>query len=514
MAVQDYLKSMDFPTLRDLMLDMAPQDVDRSEGSFLYDAVTPIALFTSEIFNQMQLILSESFIGSATGANLDNIAATMPRLYRRPATSERLKLHLEPYTAQIFETVQSGTTTLKFANSAGELFSINTDVESPVRNMGTYINVFVIKDSLGDGSSVKGEAMEPQPAIDGLSVCQIEEITANGDDEESDDEFRVRIWATMASPFLGSVADYQRKIFAEFPSSPNGFIVSNCMIIPRGSRSGYICVIPAKLSVDNETIHCTSGEIESLQNYLDERIGRVGGFGTSVAPIGHVIKVRDFSDFNLDFHVEVVAASGTSGGISADSLVRTATIAYLQSIINEVIPSVTNYSQAARRFVVFLIYYYLNAHESAILTTLRQRFGASMIRNVVVKRVITPDTPEINYYDRGEFIFVTTDEVREGYIEVGGRPVPYNDFFATYEYAGSEPLPEGLSLEFIKIGQNLGFRYTNSGSAFHVEKFIVKETLTKTLTEQKDLVLRSGDSKGVLPMLRNLYVSVTEEGVR
>jgi hypothetical protein len=224
--------------------------------------------------------------------------------------------------------------------------------------------------------------------------------------------------------------------------------------------------------------------------------------------------VRDFSDFNLDFHVEVVAASGTSGGISADSLVRTATIAYLQSIINEVIPSVTNYSQAARRFVVFLIYYYLNAHESAILTALRQRFGASMIRNVVVKRVITPDTPVINYYDGGEFSFATTAIQVSSYVEVGGRPVPYNDFFATYEYAGEEPLPEGLELEFIKIGQNLGFRYTNSGSAFYVEKFIVKETLTKTLAEQKDLVLRSGDSKGVLPMLRNLYVSVTEEGVR
>ena len=54
MALVDYLESMDFVTLRQYMLEMAPDDVDASEGSFIYDAVTPIAMFVSEMFSQMK----------------------------------------------------------------------------------------------------------------------------------------------------------------------------------------------------------------------------------------------------------------------------------------------------------------------------------------------------------------------------------------------------------------------------------------------------------------------------
>lgn len=512
MAVQDYLESMDFLTLRDLILSMAPSNVDTSEGSFLYDAVTPIALFTSEVFNQMQLILSESFIGTATGSNLDNIAATMPRIYRRQATRERLMLHLEPYTPQIFSTLQDRISTMKFSNSDGELYSVNLDMESPLRNMTTYINVFVIKDVYGNGTAVKTDPFEPRPTVDGLTQCICEEVVANGDEEETDDEFRVRVWATMASPFLGSVADYQRKIFAEFPSSTNGFVVSNCMIIPRGSRSGYICVIPSKLSVDNETIHCTAGELESLQNYLDERVDGIGGYGISVAPIGHVIKVRDFTDFNLDFHVTVVVAMGEDTSISPESQIRIATIAYLQSIINEVIPSVTNFSQTARRFVVYLIYYYLNSHESAVLTALRNRFGTSVIRNVVIMRAVDLATPEVTQFHCGEFIFSASSTDYLAYVkEDGTRMIPYIDFGAEYAYVGE--VPSGVTIEFENFGGYLGMKYSNENEEpVYVSDLVVSQTISKRKEEQKDLVLRSGDSKGVLPVLRNLYVDIVAEG--
>ena len=120
MALSDYLDSMDFTTLRKLMLDMAPDDVDKTEGSFIYDAVTPIALFVSEIIGQMKLVLEQSFIGTATGTNLDTLAATMPRIYRRGAISEKLLLRLSPYTQAIRDYVVNNKDSLQFSNSSGE----------------------------------------------------------------------------------------------------------------------------------------------------------------------------------------------------------------------------------------------------------------------------------------------------------------------------------------------------------------------------------------------------------
>ena len=394
MAVQDYLESMDFTTLRKLILDMAPEDVDKSEGSFMYDAVTPIALFVSEIFSQMKLILEQSFIGTANGGNLDNLAATMPRIYRYQATAERLMLRLSPSSAQTIAYLQQNYTTLGFSNVSGETFKIDDEQEWLTFDAGN-IYIRVVKTVTGKGSSVVGEAMEPSPAISGLEVCKVHEITSGGTDEEDDDHFRVRVWASMASPFLGSVADYQRKIFAEFPASTNGFNVENCFIIPRGSRSGYICVIPSKLGDNGEVEHCTSGELQSLQDYLDKRIDNVGGYGMGVAPIGHVVKVRDFTDYNLHMKFTVTVANGQSAKLDINSVREQAVAAtntYLRQIINEVVPSSTNFLANAQRRVAFLIYYYLNANEYAVLSTLREQYGNSVIKNVLIERLIDEET--------------------------------------------------------------------------------------------------------------------------
>lgn len=396
MAVQDYLESMDFTTLRKLILDMAPDDVDKSEGSFMYDAVTPIALFVSEIFSQMKLILEQSFIGTANGGNLDNLAATMPRIYRNQATAERLMLRLSPYSPQTVAYLQQNYTTLAFSNVSGETFKIDDEQEWLTFNEGN-IYIRVAKTVTGKGSSVVGEAMEPSPAINGLEVCRVNEITSGGADEEDDDHFRVRVWASMSSPFLGSVADYQRKIFAEFPASTNGFNVENCFIIPRGSRSGYICVIPSKLGENGEVEHCTSGELQSLQDYLDKRIDNVGGYGMGVAPIGHVVKVRDFTDFRLHMKFTVTVAKGKSASLDINSVRNQAVAAtntYLRQIINEVVPSSTNFLANAQRRVAFLIYYYLNANEYAVLSTLREQYGNSVVKNVLIERLIDENTTE------------------------------------------------------------------------------------------------------------------------
>lgn len=412
MAVKDYLETMDFTTLRKLILDMAPEDVDKSEGSFMYDAVTPIALFVSQVFDDMKIILEQSFIETATGTNLDNIAATMPRIYRRGATPERLMLRLSPSIPEIYNFIVLNQATLQFSNEEGERFSADNEQEDWLTSDETNIYVRVYKSVTGRGTSVAGQQMQPIPAISELESCQIHSVTAGGGDAEDDDHFRVRVWASMSSPFLGSVADYQRKIFSEFPFSENGFDVENCFIIPRGSRSGYICVIPAKKGDDASVEHCNPGELQSLQNYLDKRINNIGGYGMGVAPIGHVVKVRDFSEFKLHQRVTVIVSRGRMSEVNNENVSSqtiTATNAYLRSIIDEVIPSATNYMANSRRYVSFFIYYYVNAHEYAILSTLRNSMGSDLIKNVVIERKKSIGNDEYEYVTQTDLVIKSGD---------------------------------------------------------------------------------------------------------
>ena len=408
MAVIDYLENMDFVTLRKLMLEMVPDDVSKEEGSFIYDAVTPIALFVSEMMNHMKVVIEQSFIGTATGSNLDMIAATLPRIYRRAASSEKIVLSLRPASAETLSYVKNNSSTLVFSNGAGETFKVNTDIgiTEAVVMRELDVAVSVRKEASGQGSSYIGEAFQMSPAISGVESCLVDSITARGEEREDDDTFRVRIWTTMTSPFLGTIASYRKKIFSEFPQQTNGFSVHNCLVIPRGSKSGFICVVPAKLSTDNySTEHCTEGELENLQNYLDKRLDGIGGYGLGVAPIGHVVRVRDFSDFNLKQKIIVTVENGQSYKFDQETLrqdVLLLTKKYLREIIDEEIPSSSTYMSDSTRYISFQIHYYVNSHEFAIREGLKEKYGKSIIRNVVIFNTYRGQSPQQDFTLRCE----------------------------------------------------------------------------------------------------------------
>lgn len=501
MAVSEYLDSMDFTTLRKLMLGMAPEDVDKTEGSFLYDAVTPIALFVSEMIGQMKLVLEQSFIGTATGSNLDVLAATMPRLYRQNASPEKLKLKLSPYSQTSKNTIINNKNSINFSNQYGETFSLDTEQDDWISNDEANIYVIVKKNVTGKGSSYVGQTMEPSPAISGLETCSVYSVLSGGTEKEDDDHFRVRVWAAMSSPFLGSVSDYQRKIFSEFPLSLNGFNVENCFIIPRGSRSGYICVIPAKVGDNGEVVHCEAGELESLQDYLDKRIDKIGGYGLGVAPIGHVVKVRNFSEFRLYQRVTVTVARGRMSEVSEESVssqVINATNSYLRSIINEVVPSANNYLQNKNRYVAFHIYYYLNAHEYSVLSTLRNSLGSDLIKNILIERKYKKSDIRLDE-------FSVQDSSTAVVLSLNNEPIimsEYEDDVFECEGLDGNIFVNELSLLSYMPAQD------DSGKTFSDK--VVKRY---GFMEQQDLEIKSGDSKGVLPTIGEIEVRLIEAEV-
>lgn len=510
MAIAEYLDSMDFTTLRKLILDMAPEDVDKSEGSFMYDAVTPIALFVSEIFEQMKMILEQSFIGTATGTNLDILAATMPRLYRQSALAEKLLLRLSPNIPRIKNIILNNQTTLKFSNTYGEPFLLDVEQDDWFTEDESNIYLRVYKNVTGKGSSVVGQSMEPSPAIEGLSECVIHEITSGGDDEENDDHFRTRVWAAMSSPFLGSLADYQRKIFSNFPLSQNGFNIENCFIIPRGSRSGYICVIPAKMGEDGGVEHCESGELISLQEYLDKRVGNIGGYGMGVAPIGHVVKVRDFSEFKLYQKITVTVSRNRLHEVNSESVssqIKNATNSYLRSIIDEVIPSASNYMIASKRYISFFIYYYVNAQEYSILSTLRSVFGNDLIKNARVdrKKILSKfnlDDIELSGVNNNVVILTSGGSVIQKYPD--SEISDYEILSETFDFKSVGE----LKFETVSENEVLAFKENTHSSAQTVTDAIMRRI---EITPQTDLVIKSGGSKGTLPVLAEQEVEIIEE---
>ena len=140
----------------------------------------------------------------------------------------------------------------------------------------------------------------------------------------------------------------------------------------------------------------------------------MGGYGFGVAPIGHVVRVTDWHAFTMNFRVTVTIANGTSGQVqlsAAQESITRATDIYFKSIIDEVIPSFQDYRANAKRYVNFYIQYYLNAHEYAVQSSLKETFGNNVIKNVLIERRDEWDTipPEIDYREQKDCTIMSGD---------------------------------------------------------------------------------------------------------
>lgn len=383
MSVYDYLNTTDFTTLRNLMLSSVPADLDVNEGSFLYNAVTPIALFASSMFEMMKVVLDESTLATATGTNLDNIGRTKPRVYRNEATRELIVVKYIPTSGK---TPTIPTTTM-FTTADGTEYRISDD-EDAIE--GYFIKCESV--AYGPQGTAIDVEVEPNPAVKDVSSFVISGITATGQDAESDEEYRFRIWRAFSQPFAGTVSDYYKKIFSDFKSSPSGFNIEHAIVIPRGSYNGLITIIASKATSPS---HLSIGEIQNLENYFDEKIDGVGGWGASIAPIGHVVKVRDFNNYQMPFRFVITVRSGSNFQLT-DQIKQTilrASKAYLHKIIDDSWPSANKYNDQLVRDAIYKIYYYTNQHEYAVTSAL---YGiedidpeAVKIQNVTIQKRVT-----------------------------------------------------------------------------------------------------------------------------
>lgn len=383
MSVYDYLNTTDFTTLRNLMLSTVPVDLDVSEGSFLYNAVTPIALFASSMFDMMKVVLDESSLATATGPNLDNIGMTKPRVYRNEATRELIVVKYIP-TAGKTPTVP---TTTMFTTADGTEYRIS-DVDDAID--GYYIKCESVE--YGPQGTAIGVEVEPNPAVKDVASFVISDITATGQDVESDEEYRFRIWRSFSQPFSGTVADYYKKIFSDFKSSDNGFNIEHAIVIPRGSYNGFITIIASKATSPS---HLSIGEIQNLENYFDEKIDGVGGWGASIAPISHVVKVRDFNNYHMPFRFVITVRSGSNFQLTEQvkQTIISASKTYLHKIIDDSWPSANKYNDQLVRNAIYKIYYYTNQHEYAVTSALRGIEGiepeAVKIQNVTIQKRVS-----------------------------------------------------------------------------------------------------------------------------
>lgn len=295
-------ENVTFEGLLQRMLDRVPANMDKREGSVIYDAIAPAAVELQNLYIELDVIIKESFADTAT----------MPYLIRRArergitpfgATPAILKAECSPKDCEV---------------PIGTRFSLNTLNYKVTEKIAD--NTYKIEcETLGAiGNSYFGD-MIPIDYVQGLVMMTVTELLIPGEDDETLEAFRERYFKNiMSQAYGGNIADYEEKTM-----TITG--VGGVKVKPTWNGGGTV-----KLIFQDSTFAKPSDELVDLvQNTIDP-VGH-SGLGYGVAPIGHIVTVEGVNEVVIDIATEIVFETDWSW-VDVELSVRQAVDSYFQEL--------------------------------------------------------------------------------------------------------------------------------------------------------------------------------------
>lgn len=268
MITVDELKQYTQENLIYECLKRIPDNIDKREGSIIYDAIAPAMAELAGYYYNLVEVMNSTFIETSVGEALDKRVAEQG-LFRKSPTSAILKVQCLTESNTPFDVPLS--TVFMSINTTDQLTYVIT------KRLGVGLYEITCEQSGSNGNLVS--ELTTEVTIESLEQVNIDSIIEFGSDEEDDTSLRLRYTqALMTKSFGGNIGDYIKW----FESQPN---------------IGGVRVFPESTSIIFQPIFNTYEAITpekalELKNLLDPENGTaLAGSGTGIAPIGHVVDV-------------------------------------------------------------------------------------------------------------------------------------------------------------------------------------------------------------------------------
>lgn len=282
-------EDMTFENILDDMLSLVKSDVDKREGSIIYDALAPCAFKLAETYFQINNFLELVSGDTAVGEFLDRVVGDYG-ITRKPAT----------YTVRKIETNGEVSIGTRWGLS-GTTYTI-TDLIS--------LNVYKAKcEQLGTIGNTYAGQLENIDNVSGVTAT-LTDIIIPGEDEETDENLRARFYTQIQAPSTSGNADNYKKWALEVPG------VGDAKVFPLWNGNGTIKVIVVD---ENMTIDSTLPT--TVFNYIE-----------TVRPIGATVTVESPGEKIIN-----VSASIALDGSKTLEEVKTAFTTVLSSYLKETV---------------------------------------------------------------------------------------------------------------------------------------------------------------------------------
>lgn len=284
-SIYDYLDKWTATAITQNVLKTVRSDVDKREGSIIYDAVAPLSFIVAAVLQMLKTALANTDLQTATGDWLDLLGADKG-VYRKQATASRRIAVASPLDTPL-------SVGARFETKAG--LGLFWAIKSATGNQGEYI---VECETPGrDGGADYGE-LSPVIPVDSLKSFTFQSTLVYGSDVESDTDFRLRIWESLKSDaYGGNFADYKNWVCNTFAESENGADIDGMMFYPSTGYQGggTVKIFPTVTEYDSDGnglkhLPASAAVCAALKAYLDPI--NASGRGAGVVPVGHRVTVE------------------------------------------------------------------------------------------------------------------------------------------------------------------------------------------------------------------------------
>lgn len=278
------LEKQDYDYWLDIMLDKVPNDIDKREGSIIFDAVAPAAMACAQQSLSLANIIKETYIITANGEFLD-YRATEHGATRYPATYAEVSAVFQDDDGNPIDTVHVGD---RFASIGESPFfytvtKINPDLTALMQaeESGTAPNAYL------------GQILPVTPN-DELGWAEIKEVTAPARDEETDDHLRHRLLNSFAwTAYGGNVADYLDMVSKISE-------IGAAQVYPTWHGPGTVKLV----ILNNELMPASKTLIKEAKEKIDPEDKETEGYG--LAPIDHRVTVTTAEILKVNIQVNAL----------------------------------------------------------------------------------------------------------------------------------------------------------------------------------------------------------------
>ena len=277
------LEAQNFDYWLNLMLDNVPNDIDKREGSIIYDALAPAAMVNAQQSLSLATIIRETYIKTAQGEFLD-YRAVEHGTNRYAATNTEVKARFNDDDGNPVN-VNVGDRFASIAESPifYTVIKANDDgtAEMQAEEAGTYANSYL------------GQVLPVTPN-DNLAWAEIIEITIPARDEESDDHLRDRLLNTnLWVAYGGNVADY-----LDMTSKIHD--VGATQVYPVWNGPGTVKLV----ILNNDLMPASPTLVKKVKEEIDPEDKETQGYG--LAPIDHRVTVTTVETLTVNVQINAL----------------------------------------------------------------------------------------------------------------------------------------------------------------------------------------------------------------